>query len=654
MARGGKRQAARQQIRQGKQSQRSEVAGPRFAPSHRGVVDRAERLRDRGDPQQARRLLEQRLAADPRDRKALGLLLDLLNSERDYHAYIPRCRQIIELEPLNPGRQLCLAGALLETACLGMALVEFRRFLAQWPNDPMAEYAAETVRKLEAAMPELISQNGFDGPEVLDLECLHEEALASAARGDFSAAVEAGERLRARRPDFLSGLNNLAQARFELHHWEQALALDREVLRRDPDNAFALANLARHLLLSGSVAEAEAAAARLRAVRADRPGVSAKLAETLSYFGDDEGVLAALEQARQVGETQRQTSDIAVLYHCAAVAEARLGRWGQARTYWEKALRIHPGLDLAANNLEDSGLLPAERKGPWAHDMQAWVGKPVFEELIATAKFGPAAAEKLPGIVERNPALRALIPALLDRGPPLLRLFARSVAEQVATPDMIAALHAFVRSQRGSDESRGFALQFLQERGEFARDSVVRMWRRGEWREIRPRSYEITSEPIRRSHSPVVEELCSQAAELTHQRQGAAAETLIRRAIELEGEQPDLLNNLAGARALQGDFDGSESLIRSVHARWPDYFFARAAMARLLLREGDVAGARKLLGPLHEKEIYHITEFAMLCLTEIDAAMAEDEVRAAEFWVGQLERADPDHPQLERLYELLD
>src|SRR5205823_2473275 len=101
---------------------------------------------------------------------------------------------------------------------------------------------------------------------------------------------------------------------------------------------------------------------------------------------------------------------------------------------------------------------------------------------------------------------------------------------------------------------------------------------RGEWTEVMLFGWEIHGEATR-GHAPKVEKLAAEAMAELYQDDGPAAERLLKRALEIEPDAPDLLNNLARAYQLQGRMDESDALTRQIQERFPDYFFGRVNKA---------------------------------------------------------------------------
>jgi tetratricopeptide (TPR) repeat protein len=535
-------------------------------------------------------------------------------------------------------------------------LQAFRRFVAKWPDDPLAEGARESIGQLEPTVEELLKDSPFPKENRLALAAMHEDVLGSLAAGDYARVIRLCEQLLQRCPDFVPAMNNLTEAYFRSGRADEAIDMSRRVLQREPDNFHALANLARHLLLAGRYEEAEAARQQLQAARSERGEIWCKKAETFSFFGDDEAVLAALAEAEQAGWIRYATPEVALLFHLAGVACARQGNWNEAKRHWRQALQIYPGLDVAEDNLADAKRPIGERHGPWAFGLAYWIPKTTIDRLAAevpaTGKDDEGAREATLRFVERQPAVAAVVPMLLDRGDERGRGFAYRLAMLLATPEMHDALRALCLSQRGPDSLRIEIANRLDQR-DVMPEGRVRMWIEGEWRELELMGFEITPEAVGEPHLPQAEAWAYEALEALRRDDGPTAEKLLTQCIELEGERPDLLNNLGTAYQAQGRNEEALELIRQVHQRWPDYFFGRIAMAFAAIKESKYDEAEAFLAPLRRRKRLHHTEFTALCVAYIQLFIGKGQFDGAQEWLGLLKKIEPDHPQVARFERLL-
>ena len=155
-------------------------------------------------------------------------------------------------------------------------------------------------------------------------------------------------------------------------------------------------------------------------------------------------------------------------------------------------------------------------------------------------------------------------------------------------------------------------------------------------------------------HSPEVDRILEEANPLLHARDGEAAEKLFRRALELEPDKPDLLNNLAASLSLQGCAAEALRLLERLHRRDPDYLFARTGLTLAAMRRGDLVRAAELLEPLYARRKFHKSEYDSLCATRIRLLLLQGDLLSAQTWFDMWEDCDPANPKLDFYRRLLD
>ena len=154
-------------------------------------------------------------------------------------------------------------------------------------------------------------------------------------------------------------------------------------------------------------------------------------------------------------------------------------------------------------------------------------------------------------------------------------------------------------------------------------------------------------------HTPAVDKLMDEIMPLLHAGKGAQAEVLLRKALTLEPVKPDLLNNLAQSLELQGLVDDGLRISEAILILFPDYLFARVALALASMREGDYEDALELLTPLFARRKFHISEYNMLCSSLIEYSLLTENYPAARAWFDAWSGPDPKNPRLDVYRELL-
>jgi Flp pilus assembly protein TadD len=266
-------------------------------------------------------------------------------------------------------------------------------------------------------------------------------------------------------------------------------------------------------------------------------------------------VLAVFHQAEQAPTAENDRHN-PMVWHLAAVAALRLGREPEAKGYWQQALKLRPGFDLAQENLADLRQPKEKRNAPWAFPLNNWLNVSTVKELSRLiANLKGRSEEALKGVVQR----------------------------------------------------------FL----------------------------------------PQVERWLYDALQATHDGDDEEAEQLLKQALAMEPDKPDLLNNLAAVYAATGREPAALELWQQIFDRSPDYLFARASLARAAALRGEADKARELLAPLFSRRRLHFSEFAAFSGAQIDLLLAEGHKDGARSWFEMWAEATPDDPRLDHYRRLV-
>jgi len=165
------------------------------------------------------------------------------------------------------------------------------------------------------------------------------------------------------------------------------------------------------------------------------------------------------------------------------------------------------------------------------------------------------------------------------------------------------------------------------------------------YRHLKLFNIEVHGEPVGKLN-PKVEPLLAKSVEYIHRGNGAEGERLLRLAIEIDPDNPTLLNNLAKALGMQAKRSAAEALTYEIHRRFPDYLFGRANLALILIEKGEYDQAKELLKPLLEHKRLHFAEFSTVAAAHVKLAMAEGRRDDADHWFDMMKRVDPEDPNL--------
>jgi tetratricopeptide (TPR) repeat protein len=407
--------------------------------------------------------------------------------------------------------------------------------------------------------------------------------------------------------------------------------------------------------MQGKQEAALALALRLKESKAEVAERWVKKAEALSFIGDDDGVLALLDEAKQAGELDQLNE---VVWHRCAVAEYRKGDVSTARTYWQKCLKIAPYFSVAKDNLEELKKPQHERNCPQAFSLDAWLSRKTIESLTSTVeraarqKDDKKFQDKIRAHFDDHPEILHFVPAALASGDSLSRDLALKLADMSAHPALLANLMDFALGQQGSDALRLEASQLLTKHGVFTSGESVDLWLQGEWKPIMMMGFQIHFDaPEKPTLKPAAYRLMEQAIHALREENGANAEGFLRKAIEIQKDEPGLFNNLAVALGMQGKHKEAAAIADEILHRFPDYFFGQVIAVRKAIQANELEKAKTILDKMMKKQELHVTEFGALCACQIDFMIVDDKPEGAISWFEMWEKGYPDDPALERYEE---
>ena len=616
----------------------------------------AQQLMKDGQPEEARQILADLDRQRPHQPDILGLLANACHDLNDLQGYEWAVYRMSQAAPADAEAALGLAGAYLANLRPGLAIRVLEGFLKRWPEHPHHARTLKEVTELRTQHLRDIDEPNLSEEEALELSAWHDEVRFFMEHGQFEQSRRSGEKLLERHPGFLPVMNNLAQVDMLQGNLDAAERRSWQALELDPGNVHALSNLVHLRFLAGDVEQARILAQRLVESRSPAFDRWAKIAEALSYIGDDQGVLEAYAQAGKAGDLDTSPAG-ALLLHFAAAAYAFTGQAQQASRLWLKALKQDPSLGLARENLADMDRPAGERSGPWAFGITTWIPNHMLQEMTGAAP-GKRVSQSERRIeatarqgLARHPEWPGFFAHLLQRGDDATVQFVAGWVQLVQTPELLEALKDFALGQHGSDKQRMKAAQFLSSKG-LLPSGAVRLWSGGRWAELLLLNFEIYSDAQEDGTPPRAQRLAEQAAQALYAGEAKRAQELLEKALAIHTGSPSLYNNLALAFQMQGEMEKSLALTREINQRFPDYFFGIAAEARLAIQKKDLERARKLLNGLMQRQRLHVSEFDTLCAAQIELSLAEKNTEGAKSWFKLWERPDPDNPKLEE-YRLL-
>jgi Tfp pilus assembly protein PilF len=413
--------------------------------------------------------------------------------------------------------------------------------------------------------------------------------------------------------------------------------------------------------LLGNDAEARTYVDRVRAVKTPNPAHRwLRLAEACSRFGDDAAVL-------QVGvdagiERRNPRPEISpFLYHLVAVAALRQGDSKRARRLWQRALDLDPGLDIAAENLDDLEMPAEERNGPWAFYTDTWLGETLTDEMAeSVGKLDPDSVDKqarreFERLLGRRPEIRAVLPIFMHMGDRYGCVTAAMMAGVSSLPEVRAALKEFVFGNHGPDDIRFLLADELARQREIPPGITV-LWQEGKRTDVLLLGIAIDDSPDPAPLAKSVQSLADQAGLAMQAGRFDEAERKFREALALQPNQA-LLHYSVGFCALQaGRLAEAETQFRALLERAPNFLLSHVGLASVYLRRHEPEKAAAALAPLHEKTLLRVEEFSFLCQTEVDILLSQGKRDAARLWAeawGEIVEGAPSFNDLVKSHQKL-
>ncbi len=508
----------------------------------------------------------------------------------------------------------------------------------------------KTIQQLEKSLEEILVELGDVSERGYEFACQHEELRFLMESENYSRCRQLAKILLQQRPNFVPILNNLSQVECLEGNLAQAIETGLKVLEIEPQNIHALSNLTRFIFMLGKRDKASVFAKQLKDSNAPAADRWVKKAEALSFIGNDDDVLALLGQAKNAKEVDQLNE---MIWHWFAVAEYRKGNHSKARSYWQKCAKLAPYFELADKNLTELKKPLHERICPQAFSIENWIPRKTLETLTSSVehaarkKNDDAFRKEVSEYFDSHPEFIQFIPAALTSGDEMSREFALQIADMSSHPAILDALKVFALGQEGSDSLRLDASQILSKHGVLKSGEMVDLWLEGKWKPIMMMGFQISYDPPERpTLKPAAQHLMEKAVYALRAENGGEAESHLRKALEIQKDEPGLLNTLAVALSMQGKHDEAEKIAGEIPTRFPDYFFGQVIAVRKAIQAGELEKAKPILDRMMQKPELHITEFGAMCACQIDFMIEDDKPEGAVSWFEMWQEGYPDDPAL--------
>ncbi|MEL6130425.1 MAG: tetratricopeptide repeat protein [Cyanobacteria bacterium J06633_23] len=572
------------------------------------------------------------------------------------HQYLAVCEEFLAIKPNDARVNFLLGYAYVLNYYPLLGIQQYRYAIERWPEHAGSVEGKEHLAMIEPNVSDVLTSIGLSYPEDWELGILYERTRAYTEIGQAHKAIKAAQTLTEQRADFIPGYNSLALAYMANDQYEDAIATLKTTLESNPDSILLRANLVRFLCLRGRFDEAALHKPHLLANTSTEPNDLTRKAEALAYLDDVTAIIDLLATVPPDPEKENRPVVTGLFHHLVAVALARQGDPVAARKQWRLALELYPDMEVAQENLDDFDMASTFKEGPWPFELNSWVENGAYQDLRQVAlamtperKPHPALVTAVDTLLADYPFISQLVPVWLKRGGPRARMLAMTIAKSHPSEPHLIALNEFVVGTYGSDAQRYHLASYL---ARYHQLTTNRLWLNGAWHDNLPLvTYELVPE-LPTVQSPEADELLDKAMKkiaLESSKAAATAEDYLKQALELEPDNPELLNNLALAYTHQGKLAESRQLTQQIIDQHPDDVDSRVAMAQLYLEEENLDAAEAVLDGLLRRSKLTADEFVGLMLTRSRLLMLQGQEAMARLWFQEMSPMVQDHPLMRQL-----
>ncbi|NEZ63334.1 hypothetical protein D0962_11145 [Leptolyngbyaceae cyanobacterium CCMR0082] len=605
---------------------------------------------------EAHSLLIRLKASHPNNLDILAYLLEVHYELGHLLQYQATCEDFLAIKPNDARVNFLLGYAYVLNYYPLLGIKQYRYAIERWPDHPGSVEGKEHLAMIEPNLSEVLDSMGLKNPDDWEVGLLYEQARAYTETGQAAKAITSATSLIEKRTDFLAGYNILALAYLANDQYKDAIATLQSQLKQHPDSILLRANLIRFLSLRGNFTEAETHKSQLLANSSTDLDDLTRKAEALAYLDDMAAIVDLLATVPPDLEKDNRPLVSGLFHHLAAVALVCQGDVKAARKQWNLALELYPDLAVAKENLDDLDMTSTFKEGPWPFELNSWVENGAYQDLrqVAIAMTPertpqPALIAAVETLLTDYPFISELVPVWLKRGSPRARMLAMIIAKSCPNEAHVAAVNEFVAGTDGSESQRYHMASYFAQRHQL---TVPKIWLYGEWhRNPLLATYEIVPDPVV-LQSPEAEQLLHKALKKIALESAKAAETAevyLKQALEIEPNNPVLLNNLALAYSHQERLIESRQVTQQIVDEYPEDIDSRVAIAQIYLEETNLDAAEAVLNEVLRCSCLTEDALVSLLLTRSRLLMLQGKEDMARLWFQEVLPMVKEHPLLRQL-----
>lgn len=543
---------------------------------------------------------------------------------------------------------LALAPTYGALGLFALSLREHRRLLNSGVALPHPDVVRQNMLMLEEQIAEVARQLQLPLQRTEEGLASWERATLALQQDDCRECIRLNRKAISQLGEWYPAYNNLALALYQSGQPGEAIATVERVLARQPDNLHALCNAIHFLVWTGRGEEARVLWPRVEHLDPQDPDDRVKMASAAADLERDADVYRLLQpMAKKRGEPTLAPD----LQLRLAVAEANLGQRRAAQRRLARIAGEFPWADRLLTALKNG------KPGPGLSERFPYTARSelaplaVQQQLFALMHDRPQMnprrfRQRLDDLVAHFPQIVCMAEKMIweqDMAPNGIELL-----DAIGTPVAYAALKRFGFGQAGEDQHRVGALQKLATAGVVEVGQPVKVWLRGEWRDLTLRRIDIAAR-ARPEYGRQVTRLMERADEHLANGDDEQAEQLLRQALDAEPRALEAYNNLGVIYGRRKDYSRAREMYHRALEINPNYVIARGNLAIYLLGDDDVDAAEAMLKPLATVAQMTPTEMAFLQYVQARCLIVRDRYDEAQSLLEEALDLLPDYEPAEQL-----
>jgi Flp pilus assembly protein TadD len=531
-----------------------------------------------------------------------------------------------------------------------LALKAFRQSIQSNTKEPFVSEIQSNIEDLEDQLLDIVYLLGVNPAKAYKGLCFFEEGQIALHEEAYTQSIYLNRKAIEYLGNFPAPHNNLSLALFFNGEHEEATHTARQVIEIYPDNIQALSNLIQFLAWTGRTEEARQVWEQLQPLEPIDKITRLKKLDAAAIMEVDEEVRKLVTQNRSDEGQDKTFSNHEQMF--LAIAEANLGDHKSALRRLRKLENVYSQASEIINALMEGkpGLGWAERFSYFSamdmiprREMEAFIDLLTKVDSVSNAK----AKKEIARFAARYPQLTLIGKKTLieDSNPDEAIKF----LSLLGTPQAYAVLREFGLGIQGDDEARIQALFALLDNDQITTYEPIRVWQKGEWKEVLFKKQSIVEKPVPEYDDEVID-LLESALNDFNENKLAQAEKKFKRILRLEPRVKEAYNNLGAVYAHQDRHEEAREMMQKALEIDPLYVMPICNLASYFLDEGKVEEALALIAPLNELPQFHPMELAFLSFVRARIHLYKNENELAQ---KNLETALQVYPDYEPAKKLL-